>query len=236
MPTYRIRNLVTAIGLAALATALTALYVTSYKGHVNRGEQLVRVLVASKQIAAGTAGAKAAGYVKTQTVLRRTLAEGAVGNLAAIRGLVAPQTIYPGQQITTEAFVAPSAQGPRGGLSGNVRLMAVPGDADQLLAGVLKAGDHVDVIAALKGNGLGSGNSSQILLRDLRVVTPADKPKSGGLGGGNNNTSVVLALTDLQAQELFYAMRNGDWALALRPSVGAAQTSSAPTTAKTLGR
>src|ERR671934_209625 len=114
MPTYRIRNLVTAIGLAALATALTAVYVTGYKGRVNRGEQLVPV------------------------------------------------------------FVAPSAQGPRGGLSGTVRLMAVPGDPDQLLAGVLKAGDHVDVIAALKGNGLGSGNSSQILLRDLRVVTPAD--------------------------------------------------------------
>jgi Flp pilus assembly protein CpaB len=235
MPTYRIRNLVTAIGLAALATALTAVYVTGYKGRVNRGERLVPVLVAGKEIPAGTAGAKAAGYVKRESVLRRTLAQGAVADLASIRGLVAPQTIYPGQQITTETFVAPSAQGPRGGLSGTVRLMAVPGDPDQLLAGVLKAGDHVDVIAALKGNGLGSGTSSRILLRDLRVVTPADKPKSGGLGGSSANTSVVLALTDLQAQELFYAMKNGDWALALRPSVGAAQSSTGPTTAKTLG-
>src|SRR5438093_3167193 len=236
MPTYRIRNLVTAIGLAALATALTALYVTGYKGRVNRGEQLVSVLVASKEIPAGTAGAKAAGYVKSQTVLRRSFAEGAVTNLTAIRGLVAPQTIYPGQQITTKLFVAPSAQGPRGGLSGTVRLMAVPGDPDQLLAGVLQAGDHVDVIAALKGNGLGSNSSSRILLRDLRVVTPGEKPKSGGLTGSHGGTSVVLALTDLQAQELFYAMKNGDWALALRPPVGASQSSAGATTAKTLGR
>jgi len=236
MPTYRIRNLVTAIGLATLATALTALYVTGYKGRVNHGEQLVPVLVAGKQIPAGTAGEKAGGYVRTETVLRRTLAQGAVSDLASIRGLVAPQTIYAGQQITTEAFVAPSAQGPRGGLTGTVRLMAVPGDPDQLLAGVLKAGDHVDVIAALKGSGLGSDSSSRILLHDLRVVTPADKPKSGGLSGIHGGTSVVLALTDLQAQEFFYAMKNGDWALALRPSVGAAQSSAGATTAKTLGR
>ena len=235
MPTYRIRNLVTAIGLAALATALTALYVTGYKGRVNRGEQLVPVLVASKQIPAGMLGAKARGYLTTQKVLRRTLAAGAVTNPSAIRGLVAPQPIYPGEQITTNLFVAASAQGPRGGLSGTVRLMAVPGDPDQLLAGVLNAGDHVDVIAALKGGSLGSDSSSRILLRDLRVVTPAEKPKSGSLSG-SKGTSIVLALTDLQAQELFYAMKNGDWTLALRPPVGAAQSSAGATTAKTLGR
>ena len=45
-----------------------------------------------------------------------------------------------------------------------------------------------------------------------------------------------VTLTDLQAQEFFYAMKNGDWALALRPSVGAAQSSAGATTAKTLGR
>jgi Flp pilus assembly protein CpaB len=157
-----------------------------------------------------------------------------VVDLASLRGLVAPQTIYPGEQITKNLFVPPSAQGPRGGLSGSVRLMAVPGDADQLLAGVLQAGDHVDVIAALKGKS-GDDSSSRILLHDLRVVTPAETPKSGGLSGSHDST-VVLALRDHQAQELFYAMKNGDWALALRPPVGASQSSFRPTTSKTLGR
>jgi pilus assembly protein CpaB len=235
MPTYRIRNLIIAIGLAALATALTAFYVSGYKSRVNRGTQLVPVLVAKKEIPAGTSGAQVGAYVKNDTVLRRTLAQGAVARLAAIRTLVTPQPIYPGAQITTRQFVAPTDQGPRGGLSGSLRLMAVPGNPDQLLAGVLQPGDHVDVIAALKTGALGSSSVSRIILRNVRVVTPTDKPKSGGLGG-SQNSSVVLALTDVQAQNLFYAMKNGDWTLALRPPTGATQTKAPATTGKTLGR
>jgi hypothetical protein len=44
--TYRVRNIVIAVALAAVAALLTSFYVTSYKRHVQRGEDHVTVLVA----------------------------------------------------------------------------------------------------------------------------------------------------------------------------------------------
>ena len=55
--TYRVRNIVIAVVLAALAALMTSYYVTNYKRHVQQGEDHVKVYVASQDIPAGTAGA-----------------------------------------------------------------------------------------------------------------------------------------------------------------------------------
>ena len=51
---YRAKNIGIAVALAALAAILTSAYVVNYKRHVQRGEGKVTVLVAARDIPAGT--------------------------------------------------------------------------------------------------------------------------------------------------------------------------------------
>ena len=60
---YRARNILIAVALAAVAALLTSFYVTSYKRHVQRGEDHVTVLVAKKDISVGANGADVASQL-----------------------------------------------------------------------------------------------------------------------------------------------------------------------------
>ena len=53
-----------------LAAVLVGIYIVSYRNNVNEGAGLVKVLVASRDIPAGTAGSSVAcgGYLKTESV------------------------------------------------------------------------------------------------------------------------------------------------------------------------
>ena len=63
---YRARNILIAVALAAVAALLTSFYVTSYKRHVQRGEDHVTVLVAKSDISVGSSGADVAGQLSSQ--------------------------------------------------------------------------------------------------------------------------------------------------------------------------
>jgi pilus assembly protein CpaB len=235
---YRVRNIVIAGMLALLAALLTAYYVTSYKQTVQKAEDEVTVLVASKDIPAGTAAddVVAQGLVSRHKIERRQVVQGAITSLAQVEGLVATQAIYQGEQITTRRFSPLEQQGIRGQLEGNMRAVQVPGDPNQLLAGVLKPGDRIDVVASLRykvadvatADGLDGDVervASRVILRDIEVL------KSGAAGtasklstGPQGSHSVVLAVSDTQSQKLFFALKNGDWTLQLRPVIDAADS------------
>ena len=72
MTKSRLRNLAFPLGLAVLAAILVGYYVVSYRNSVTHGAGLVKVLVASRDIPAGTEGSSiaAGGYLETQTVPR----------------------------------------------------------------------------------------------------------------------------------------------------------------------
>src|ERR687887_464663 len=78
--TYRVRNIGIAVALAAVAALLTSFYVTSYKRHVQRGEDQVTVLVAKHDIAQGTTGADAAHMLRAEQVARRSVVPGAISS------------------------------------------------------------------------------------------------------------------------------------------------------------
>src|SRR5207302_514786 len=111
-------------------------------------------------------------------------------------------------------------------IHGDLRVVALPGDANQVLAGVLSAGDHVDVVAALPSGASSMVKPAKILLRNVRVLRAAEQPMTSsklGSGSVDQKLSVLLAVPDQDAQKLFFAMENGDWTLALRPIDGSAR-------------
>jgi Flp pilus assembly protein CpaB len=228
----RLRNVIIAVALAGFAGMLTLFYVSSYKENVQAGEENVDILVAVKDIPAGTPGDEA---VKDQLVVARAVEQQAVvpgtfTSPAELEKLITTDQIFAGEQITASRFRPEIQRGPRAELKGTMRAVQVPGDVHQLLAGTLSEGDHVDVLAAIEykvvsGSRDVDRTATRVILRDILVLeAPEGKSLSDFTEGGKDETSIQLALTDTQAQKLFYAMKVGEWTLALRPPARSADS------------
>jgi Flp pilus assembly protein CpaB len=221
---YRAKNIGIAIVLAALAAILTSVYVVNYKRHVQHGEGKVTVLVAARDIPVGTSGADVIDQkmLKEQTVPRKAVVAGAISSPDQLTQYVATQDVFEGEQVSTRRFAPPAEQGIRSQIKGTQRAYELAGDSNQLLAGTLKEGDHVDVVGnwTVKVNG-GNGEGHQVTRVVLRNILVMRAPTGDGGGGtvtsGNRSENLQLRVTDVQAQKLFWIEKNGDWHLTLRP-------------------
>ena len=225
--TYRIRNIVIAVGLALIAMMLTLFYVTNYKRSVQKDAASVQVYVAAKDVNAGAAGSDLVkGHVfRVESVQRKDVVPGAISSPDQVANLVLTAPMYAGEQVTMRRFSDVAAQGIRSELKGTMRAVQVAGDANQLLAGTLQAGDHVDLVANLRLNTDSAAAATRVVLRDLTVLTaPNDSTLSKVQSGSAGAQSVILAVTDTQVQRLFFVLKNADWTLELRPVVNAADS------------
>lgn len=221
---YRVRNIGIAVGLAALAAILTSVYVVNYKRHVQNGEDKVTVLVAARDIPAGTAGADVVDqkFLKQQTVLRKAVVAGAISSPDQLAQYVATQDVYEGEQVSTRRFAPPKEQGIRSQIKGTQRAYQLEGDPNQTLAGTLKAGDHVDVVGSWELND--TQTVSRVVLRNLLVLTAPDAASGGEVvtSPGSGGDVVQIRVTDAQSQKLIWIEKNSvdngaGWHLALRP-------------------
>ena len=219
--TYRLRNILLAVVLAVLAAFLTAMYVASYQNRVDAGQEKVKVFVAKSDIPPGTPAEDLKNKVSQKEVLSRDVVPVAVYELDAVQGQTTSQWIYSGEQVSARRFNATGRTGIHAELKGNLRAMAINGNQHQLLAGIVKAGDHVDILANFK---IGSDiNVTRVLLRDVRVLRAPQ-----GAGGVDSKItasssdgafSAILQLTDSQAHKLFLTTAGNEdheWWLTLR--------------------
>lgn len=226
--TYRVKNIVIAVTLALVAALLTSFYVTNFQRNVRSDETNVPVWVAKRDIPAGTSGAdlEAKGLLERTEIVRRSVVPGAISSPTQVEQLVATQPIFAGEQISTRRFASPAERGIRAKLTGVQRAIAVPGDEHQLLAGTLKDGDRVDVVASWTYPEGGQTHYSRIILRDILVL---NAPTGAGTGdkltsGTGGAFAATVAVTDVQVQKLYWAMKNGQWHFELRPPVDAADS------------
>src|SRR5579864_1047214 len=189
LSSYRLRNGLLAGGLAVVGAVLVFVYLSSYRKNVQSCAGLVKAVVASRDIPAGTTGSSVGSYLKTESVLRRNVIAGSITSAKQLSGLVASQTIFSGEQITVKQFKPLAQQGTLGQISGTMRAMAIPGATNQLLSGVVHDGDHVDVLANIHytvRTPIGAGQSiglvaSRVVLRNLLVL---HAPSGSGGGSG----------------------------------------------------
>ena len=227
--TYRVRNISIAIALALVAAGLTMFYVTNYQQNVRKDETNVQVFVAKVDIPAGLTGADVAsrGMMSKSDVVRRAVVPGAISNPAQLATLVSTEPIYAGEQVSTRRFSSPTQQGIRAQLTGVQRAIAIAGNKNQLLAGTLKNGDKVDVVATF-GPGGSSIHVTRIVLRNIEVL----RAPSGGSGEAASKISsdtagfdVMLKVTDTQVQKLHWVYTTASaWHLELRPGTDAADS------------
>jgi len=241
--TYRVRNIGIAVALAAVAALLTSFYVTNYKRHVQRGEEHVTVLVANRNIPAGTPGSDVAHMLRTETVLRRNVVPGAISKPEEVQHYVASQKTFSGEQVTMQRFGPVAQTGARADLTGVMRAFQIQGDGNQTLAGTLKDGDRVDLVAAIKykwvdfhphatSTSSETLNPSRVVLRDIKVLRAPGAPAPGSklTGAVDQRYPVLLLVSDSQAQKLLFITANTSssdgsaWALELRPVVHASDS------------
>jgi len=248
--TYRVRNILIAVVLAALAALMTSYYVSNYKRHVQQGEKHVSVYVAAHDIPANTPGLEAAKMLTTKEVTKSAVEPGAISKPTDLKPFVSSQQIYAGEQVTLNRFSTVAATGVHGQLKGTLRAYILPGDANQLLAGTLRTGDHVDLVANFhykRGQGNSTYAATRIVLRDVRVL----RAPSGGGGGGklangglDAKFTVMLAVTDNQSQKLHFTAMNASgqnsgsgssgWWLELRGPVKSADSPDSIETLRTI--
>jgi Flp pilus assembly protein CpaB len=218
--TYRARNLVIATVFAIVAVTVTVIYVSSYKGKVDAKHEVVNAFVAERDIPAGTPGSRLLSdhYVRIASIPQGELVPSALTSLVQARGHVVSEPIHTGEQVTARRFATAMAEGVQLHLSKTLRAVQIDGSSNQLLAGTLEAGDHVDVLASLTYPEGGTRHFTGAVVRNLLVIQAPDKGGTAKLTtGGAPSSSVLLAMTDRQAQRVLFAVKNGDWTLALRP-------------------
>jgi Flp pilus assembly protein CpaB len=217
--TYRLRNLLIALGLAAVAVVLVSVYVTQYKHHVQNSESAVQVYIAARDIPAGTSGDEVIDgkYLRKVTVERRNRVTGAIAKPSDIAASYVTETIYQDEQLSLRRFGQPGAEGLRGQLRGNQRALELEAKSSQALAGTLKTGDRVDVVATWAVPEGSSHHVGKVVLRDILVLGAAESGSLSNAGSGPSDTvTVQLRVTDTQANKLFFLAKNGEWSLALR--------------------
>jgi Flp pilus assembly protein CpaB len=226
--TYRLRNITIAIALALVAALLTSFYVSNYQRNVRADETNVVVYTAARDIPAGTPGSSVTkqGLLKKTEVVRRSVVPGSISNPDQLEGLVATEKIYAGEQVTSRRFSAPSERGIHAQLKGPQRAIAVAGDKHQLLAGTLRDGDRVDLVATFSAPESGQLHFSRIVLRDVEVLrAPAGSATAEKITNPDDGYAALLKVTDTQVQKLHWATTNAkEWHLELRPPTDAADS------------
>jgi len=153
-------------------------------------------------------------------------------------------------ELHTRRAIGVEATGIRAQLKGTTRAVQIAGDGNQLLAGTLRPGDRIDVVANLEykvsdvvAGGAGSAGSAadvdrvatRIILRDIKVLkTSGGAGTSAKISRASNSSWVILAVTDGQAQKLFFVVQNGEWTLQLRPTLRAADSPESVETIETV--
>jgi Flp pilus assembly protein CpaB len=217
--TYRVRNIFIAVALALVAGLLSLFYVANYKRHVQHSEKTVPVYVATGDIAVGTSGADIVKrhLLATSQVAQRTVVPGAISNPDQLVNLVSTQPILAEEQVTLRRFADHAELGPRAQLHGTLRALAIQGDPAQLLDGVLKAGDHVDLIASFDSK-TDTGTISRVILRNLLVLQASATTGTGGKVSGSTGSVLVAVNEQRQVQKIFWVIKNADgWSFDLRP-------------------
>jgi Flp pilus assembly protein CpaB len=250
--TYNVRNIAIAVVMAIAAAAVVLIYTTSYRQSVTKGQKRVDVMVASRDIVAGTPAEEAAGAMTLTSVLSDDKAPGALSTSAGLDGKVAAQTIYAGQQVVAAAFGTSTTQAASLQITKDERAVRVTVQQASGMIGDVKAGDYVDVFATIFTNGNDDNKNgashappdpnrlhaetgsarvfTRRLLTKVRVLeVPEDQSKvKGGLakGGKSEDLIVTLAVSQSDAAKIAFTQAAPDTAklwFVVRPPEAVAQ-------------
>jgi Flp pilus assembly protein CpaB len=225
-------TIVLSLAAAALAAVILITYLHRYRESVRESNVNVSVLVAKGVISKGTSGDIIAtqGLYQVSDRARGDVVDGAITDPATLKGRVATEDIYPGEQLTAAKLGVSTSTSLANRISGDERAVTLPIDSAHGMIGQLEAGDHVDVYAGfnvqqfrLNGGFQEEGPERPVLklISADVLVLAVPTSGSGGIGGGSGKTRLVVRMTDKQAADAAFAADNGILWAVLRPRANA---------------
>ena len=203
--------------LAALGVLLV--FMSNYRDSVRSGADEVTVLVANRAIDKGTSGdvIAEAGLFSSTKVSEVDASEGAFADPSALRGQVASEAIYKGEQLTAASFGS-GADPIAGRLEGTQRALAIPVSEAEGNVGQLDAGSRIDVLGGFNAEQTGGRTRPimDVLARNV-LVLKVPEASSNSSSANDDNRQVVVRVTDIEASRIAFASDTGQIWLTIRP-------------------
>jgi Flp pilus assembly protein CpaB len=208
------RAVIAGVLALVLATVLLLVYLKNYRSSVKSSNASVAVLVAKSFIPKGTTALALAksGLFEVTVLPKDQLKTGAVTDAAVLRGQVALDDVYPGQQLTVTDFgVSATSNALSGVLTGTWRAMSIPLDTAHGVSPQTQTGDHVDVYVQVNG-------VMGLLLQNVLVLAAPNQVAAGTAAPTSGN--YILRVPTGYAPRFAFAAENGTIWLALRGQKG----------------
>lgn len=242
----RSRGLVVVLAflLAVGATAAVFLYVRGVREEARTGGELVRVIVPTQDVPAGTQldTLIQQGAFRELEVPREAVVAGAVTDLAQLRGQTATSAILAGEQIPTQRLSSGALPGGALGLTEGYQAVTVSLSAEQIVGPALQRGAHVTIYASFSGadtrslrGGGGTGAPGEAravpgvvlpIVDEVRILDVLRPGVAQGEEAADQGALVTLELLPVDAQKVVFAQQNGRiWLGLIAPEdVGALET------------
>ena len=213
------------IGAVVLAAILLVVYLDRYRDRVAGENAPTPVLQANRLIPAGTPGSLIAtqGMYTSTTLPQKEVIVGAIDDPAYLSGRAAVADIFPGSQLTAEAFAASDTASVDSQITGVERAISISIDGVHGSSSQVMPGDRIDVYITV-------GGIVKLFRPNVKVITIPTVP--GPAGGGN----LVIQIETKDAATWAYAADNAQFYFVLRPVVGAKPTARSQATAANLLR
>ena len=178
--------------------------------------ELVSVVTAKGDLSAGQELREV--QLTTREWPKSHLPPGAFLSVESLEGRVARRTLLEGEAVLESALLPIGANA---GLSPIIaegkRAVAVKVDEVIGIAGFVKPGAHVDVLATIRDRASRSdGSFARVILQDVKVLALDQTLEKGVSGEPEKGNVVTLEVSPEEAQKLTYAAHEGKLQLALR--------------------
>jgi pilus assembly protein CpaB len=243
---YSVRNIVIALILAVVAAGLVIMYTSNVKHNADQSIKTTTVVVAKGDIVAGTPlnTLVDGGAFTTRQVATKDVVPGAFTSISSLNTSLATATnITAGAQITPAMFSDSKDTAIVNQIHGTMRAVQLAFNANRVLGGTLKAGDHVDIFGemTIQSSRNNSSYSQQTVAAriitnvevlstyDTGVATTPLTSASGansasGTDDGSGGDAVILAVPQNVLPDLMLIRAGGEFWMALRPGHGAQDT------------
>jgi pilus assembly protein CpaB len=218
------KKLVVALGLAAIATLSLWLYSRSLQEEV-AGGQKVTILVAAQDIPSGQRLTKSMLAVREVPEAYLHQASIRKGEENQIIGRPVADKVSQGQPLLWSDFELQKSASSRrlsGAVQKGMRALTLPVDMSGSLAGMLRPGDHVDILGTF-ARGQGTDWATVTLLQNVLVIATGDLRATGEgeenpmpTAGPRTFNNITVSVDLEEAELLVFSMQRGPINVALR--------------------
>jgi len=242
-----------AVVLGAVAAFAAFQYLDAVRREAAAGSRMTEVLVAKSDIARGMSADEmlSAGLVERVQIPQRYVAQGAISSVRTVADRILAVPVSQGEILTAGRFQYPSEAGLAFSVPKDYVAVTVPVDEARGVAGLVKPGDRVALVATVgaKGN---QGEMTRIMIPGARVLavgrsTGVEARSSGPSGPGSvlaaettgdgqaqSPANVTVALSAADAEKVIFAVEAGRIWLALLPATESTAAPGAGQTAQTV--